>query len=68
MGCGCGWEYGGQMPCDIYKRPEALDLDYGEPRGLCAETAAGSEVFVREWSNSRVTVDCGAYTAKIDMH
>jgi len=27
MGCGCGWEHNGKMPCDIYQRPEALDVD-----------------------------------------
>ena len=26
MGCGCGWEYHGKMPCDIYQRPDELDL------------------------------------------
>jgi hypothetical protein len=24
MGCGCGWEYNGKMPCDIYQRPSDL--------------------------------------------
>ena len=27
MGCGCGWEHNGKMPCDIYQRPAALDVD-----------------------------------------
>lgn len=63
MGCGCGWEHGGKMPCDIYQRPQALDLDYGVPAGLCKETAAG--VFEREWSTSTVTVDCNSYTSEV---
>lgn len=50
-------------PCDIYQRPEALDLDYGVPTGLCKETAAG--VFEREWSKSTVTVNCNAYTSAV---
>lgn len=30
MGCGCGWEHNGKMPCDFYQRPEILDRDFGE--------------------------------------
>jgi hypothetical protein len=26
------------MPCDIYQRPDSLDVDYGEPTELCKET------------------------------
>ena len=66
MGCGCGWEHGGKMPCDIYHRPAAvLDRDYGEPKGLCSETQ--KDVFVRHWTKSTVTVDCNAYTSTIQM-
>jgi hypothetical protein len=39
MGCGCGWEHNGKMPCDIYQRPAALDVDYGVPTELCKETS-----------------------------
>jgi hypothetical protein len=67
MGCGCGWEHNGKMPCDIYQRPEVLDRDYGTPTGLCHETAKDSGVFVREWSRSTVTVDCTAYKTTIKM-
>ena len=73
MGCGCGWEHGGKMPCDIYLRPDALGLDYGTPLGLCKETAeptqaqGGSGIFVREWSKSTVTIDCNQYTSTIKM-
>ena len=64
MGCGCGWEHGGKMPCDIYQRPAALDEDYGIPTGLCRETRPGQ--FVREWTKATVTVNCNTYTSKID--
>ena len=57
----------GKMPCDIYQRPAALDLDYGTPTALCSETAPGSAVFSRNWSKSRVTVDCNTYTSHIRM-
>lgn len=67
MGCGCGWEHDGKMPCDMYQRPSALDVDYGVPLGLCRETAAGSGVFSRNWTKSEVTVDCNRYTASIRM-
>lgn len=40
MGCGCGWEHDGKMPCNIYQRPESLDVDYGVPTELCKETDA----------------------------
>jgi len=32
------------MPCDLYLRPAALDVDYGVPTGLCGETSANSRV------------------------
>ena len=56
------------MPCDIYQRPDVLDRDYGEPTGLCEETADGSEVFTRKWTKSTVTVDCAKYEATVVMH
>eukprot|EP00039_Didymoeca_costata_P002169 m.57998 g.57998 ORF g.57998 m.57998 type:complete len:517 (-) comp11147_c0_seq1:29-1579(-) len=65
MGCGCGWEHGGKMPCDIYQRPAALDEDYGVPQGLCTEKENG--VFVRQWSKATVTVDCNKYTSDIKL-
>merc|ERR1711879_574298 len=67
VGCGCGWEHNGKMPCDIYERPAALDLDYGVPLGLCKETSANSSIFVREWSKSTVIVNCAEYTSRIEM-
>ena len=67
LGCGCGWEYNGKMPCDIFHRPPALDVDYGIPTGMCVETGAGSGVFTRDWTKSTVTIDCNAYTSDIKM-
>lgn len=67
MGCGCGWEHDGKMPCDIYERPSALDVDYGTPKGLCAEDPSESGVFVRNWTKAVVTIDCNKYTTDIEM-
>eukprot|EP01043_Picozoa_sp_COSAG02_P070732 COSAG02_NODE_12644_length_1515_cov_1.098164_2_plen_231_part_00 len=63
LGCGCGWSNGGQMPCDLYQRPAALDLDYGTPTERCHEAANG--VFRRQWTKANVTVDCNAYTSEV---
>lgn len=67
MGCGCGWEHGGAMPCDsIYPWHPALDVDYGTPtEKLCKEIAPF--VFTREWSKSTVTVDCNTFSSDIKM-
>ena len=48
-----------------YDFPDALNLDYGVPAGLCAETAAGSGVFERNFSKSTVRMDCATYTPTI---
>ena len=50
-----------------YEWPAALDGDYGEPLELCSETAAGSGVFVREWSKSSVRLDCNTWNGTIVM-
>lgn len=50
-----------------YHFPDALDLDYGEPTGVCEETAEGSEVFVRQWSKANVTLDCKNWQGKVTM-
>ena len=67
MGCGCGWEHEGKMPCDIYQRPSALGVDYGAPLGMVKEETGSANVFVREWSKATVTVDCNEYTSRIVM-
>eukprot|EP01116_Phalansterium_solitarium_P006392 TRINITY_DN1868_c0_g3_i1.p1 TRINITY_DN1868_c0_g3~~TRINITY_DN1868_c0_g3_i1.p1 ORF type:complete len:413 (+),score=136.21 TRINITY_DN1868_c0_g3_i1:257-1495(+) len=50
-----------------YIRPPALDVDYGTPTGLCAETSSGSGVFVRDWTKATVQMDCNTWTATITM-
>jgi hypothetical protein len=39
-------------------RPAALEVDYGEPLGLCTETSPG--VFARAFTKLNVTLDCSA--------
>lgn len=48
-----------------YDFPQALNRDYGEPEGLCHETAPGSGVFRREWSKASVEMDCNTWTPTI---
>ena len=60
---GHGW-----MGCSrTYAYPDALNVDYGEPQGLCAETSTGSGVFTREWSKATVQMDCNKWNATIVM-
>ena len=49
-----------------YHFPDALGKDYGEPLGLCAETAAGSEVFHRAYSKANVTLDCKNWVGSVN--
>ena len=48
-----------------YVFPPELNADYGEPTGLCAETSAGSGIFVRNWTKSHVQMDCNTWTPTI---
>ena len=48
-----------------YAYPTELNGDYGEPLGLCSETATGSGVFTREFTKSTVQMDCNTYTPQI---
>lgn len=58
---GHGW-----LGCShFYEYPDALNADYGEPLGLCSETATGSGVFVREFTKSTVQMDCNTYTPTV---
>ena len=54
-----------------YTFPDEFNLDYGEPAagaaGLCKETAAGSEVFRREFSKATVQMDCKQWKGSITM-
>jgi len=60
---GHGW-----LGCSrIYTYPEKLNWDYGTPLGLCKETSSGSGVFVREWTNSKITMDCNTWTPTFEM-
>ena len=65
MGCGCGWEDDDTMDCGGYLRDPSWEVDYGEPEGLCNETASG--VFVREWTKATVRLDCNTFTPTITM-
>jgi len=51
----------------VYEWPKELDADYGEPLGLCKETAPNSGVFTREWTKATVQTDCSTYTSSITM-
>jgi len=63
-----GWLGHGWLGCSQkYIFPPELNVDYGVPSGLCAETANGSGVFVREWSKATVQMDCNSWTPKIVM-
>eukprot|EP01061_Rhynchopus_euleeides_P026720 TRINITY_DN43531_c0_g1_i1.p1 TRINITY_DN43531_c0_g1~~TRINITY_DN43531_c0_g1_i1.p1 ORF type:complete len:453 (+),score=152.80 TRINITY_DN43531_c0_g1_i1:179-1360(+) len=45
------------------KRPEALDVDYGSPVGLCRETSPS--VFERDFTKTHVKLDCSTYTGTL---
>ena len=58
---GYGW-----IGCGVpYAFPDALKADYGEPTGLCSETAPNSCVFERQWSKATVQMDCNTYKGSI---
>lgn len=58
-----GWAWKG---CSRnYYFPPEFNVDYGEPKSLCAETSPG--IFTREFSKSTVTMDCNNYIGKISM-
>ena len=46
-----------------------LDNDFGEPLGgaRCKETAEGSGIFHREWTNAHVSLDTNTNEATITM-
>jgi len=47
--------------------PDFLKKDYGVPLSRCKETVAGSGTFVREWSKSKVTLNCKTWFSSIAM-
>ena len=50
-----------------YELPEQINYDYGEPTGLCTETAPNSGVFTREWTKASIKMDCNTWTPTIDL-
>ena len=63
-----GWLGHGWKGCSrTYLFPPELEADYGEPTGLCAETAPNSGVFTREWTKASVQMDCNTWTPTIKM-
>lgn len=52
---------------ELPTRPPELELDYGEPRELCRETAKDSQIFTREWSKASVQINCKTWEAIIKM-
>lgn len=59
---GNAWQGCDNVPA---RRPE-IDHNYGTPVDACAETHLGSGIFTRSWTNADVTVDCNAWTGKIE--
>ena len=58
---GHGW-----LGCSrTYAYPAELNADFGEPQGLCAETAPNSEIFVRQFTKSMVQMDCKTFKPTI---
>ena len=48
--------------------PELLNADFGEPEGLCSETAPKSGIFTRKWTKADVAMDCNTWTPTITLH
>ena len=62
------WLGHGWLGCSRdYEVVDQLNWDYGEPQGLCAETAPNSGVFTREWTKATVSMDCNTWTPTIKM-
>ena len=47
--------------------PAEFGKDYGEPVGVCKETAPESGIFTREWTKSTVKLDCNKWEGTITM-
>lgn len=62
------WLGHGWLGCSLtYEFPDKLNWDYGEPLGLCSETAPNSGVFTRNWTKATVQMDCTTWSPKIIM-
>ena len=55
LGCSREYEYPAQQ----------FNADYGDPLGVCSETAAGSGIFVRDFTKSTVQMDCSTWTPTV---
>jgi hypothetical protein len=56
----------GTTMAEYYPRPAMFDsLDVGTPANTCSETAAGSGVFVRNYTGVDVVFDCNTYTGSV---
>jgi hypothetical protein len=62
------WLGHGWLGCSLeYAYPEELEVDYGEPLGLCTESKVRPGVFTREWTKATVQMDCNTWTPTIDL-
>lgn len=60
------WLGHGWLGCSrTYQVPEQINWDFGEPTGMCAETAPNSGVFRRDWTKATVQMDCNTWTPSI---
>ena len=61
---GHGW-----TGCDnSFEWPVQLDVDFGEPEGLCAETATDSGIFSRNFTKSTISMNCKTGQPEFVMH
>lgn len=58
-------EWGMTWPPALPLPSELTSGDWGQPLGLCEETAAGSGIFERSYENAKVTLDCNTYKGSI---
>ena len=47
--------------------PPEFNLDYGQPVGLCSETAPGMDAFRLGGTKANVEMDCNVFKGTIDM-
>eukprot|EP00054_Salpingoeca_dolichothecata_P010503 m.58577 g.58577 ORF g.58577 m.58577 type:complete len:407 (-) comp19026_c0_seq2:20-1240(-) len=61
---GFGWQ-GCSWSVDQYTQRPEMRVDYGEPVGVCEETAPNSGIFKREWTKATVEMDCNKWAGSI---
>ena len=65
---GCvSWNQPVGGPGEYYERPAALAEDYGEPFGLCSQSAKAG-VFTRQYTKAAVQYDCNTGVSTIRMN